>query len=150
VTIASKQKRGLGETLSKVRGEDLLKFGLIPEFIGRLPVVATLTELDEDALVRVLTEPRNALTRQYRKLFEIDGVALNFTDGARRAVAQRAIERKTGARGLKAILENAMLDIMYEIPSQQNIVEVVISEEVITKGEHPLVVYQKEAQKEAS
>jgi len=142
--LKSPTNKSLGETLAKVRSEDLLKFGLIPEFIGRLPVVTTLTELDESALMRVLTEPKNALTKQYKKLFELDNVTLSFTEGALNAVAERAIERKTGARGLRAILENAMLDIMYEIPSQPNILEVVISEEVITKNEKPLVVYQDE------
>lgn len=142
--ITSKKERSVGEILTQTRNEDLLKFGLIPEFIGRLPVVATLTELNEDALVRVLTEPKNALTKQYRKLFEMDGVQLNFTDGALRAVAQQAIARKTGARGLRAILERAMLEIMYEIPSKNDILEVVISEEVINRKEKPLVVYQEE------
>jgi ATP-dependent Clp protease ATP-binding subunit ClpX len=146
--IASREERSVGEILVKVRSEDLLKYGLIPEFIGRLPVVATLEELNEGALVRVLTEPKNALTKQYKKLFQMDGVELTFTDVALRAVAHQAIRRKTGARGLRAILEQAMLDIMYEIPSQPNILEVVISEEVINRREPPLVVYQEE--KEAS
>ena len=147
--ISKKQKRSLGETLGQVRGEDLLKFGLIPEFIGRLPVLTTLTELDEDALVKVLTEPKNALIKQYNRLFMMDGVELTFTDTALRAVARCAIDRKTGARGLRAILESAMLDIMYEIPSQPDILEVVVNEEVITRHEKPLVVYQEE-KKEAS
>ncbi len=146
--ISSKKESPLGAVLEQVRGEDLLKYGLIPEFIGRLPVIATLTELDESALVQVLTEPKNALTKQYKKLFNMDGVQLTFTEGALNAVAQQAIKRKTGARGLRAILELAMLDIMYEIPSRQNIVEVVISEEVINHKEKPLVVYKEE--KEAS
>ena len=148
-TIAKRERRSLGETLGEVRGEDLLKFGLIPEFIGRLPVLTTLTELDEEALVKVLTEPKNALIKQYRRLFMMDGVELTFTEGALRAVAQCAIERKTGARGLRAILEAAMLDIMYDIPSQPDILEVVVNEEVITRHEKPLVVYQEE-KKEAS
>ena len=147
-TINSKEKRNLGELLTRVRGEDLLKYGLIPEFIGRLPVTATLTELDEAALVRVLTEPKNALVKQYKKLFDIDHVQLTFTDGALRAVAELAVKRKTGARGLRAILEQAMLDIMYDIPSQSNIHEVIISEEVIAHKEKPFVVYHEE--KEAS
>jgi len=142
--ITSKEERSLGEIISKVTGEDLLKYGLIPEFIGRLPVITTLTELDEAALVDVLTKPRNALTKQYKKLFELDNVQLSFTEGALKAIAKKAIVRKTGARGLRAILESAMLDIMYEIPSKQNILEVVISEEVITRKEKPLVVYQDE------
>jgi ATP-dependent Clp protease ATP-binding subunit ClpX len=147
-TINSKEKRNLGDMLTQVRGEDLLKYGLIPEFIGRLPVTATLTELDEEALVRVLTEPKNALVKQYKKLFEIDNVQLTFTDSALRAVADLAVKRKTGARGLRAILEQAMLDIMYEIPSESNICEVVISEEVVSHKEKPFVVYHEE--KEAS
>ncbi len=142
--IQSKETRPVGELLTKVRSEDLLKYGLIPEFVGRLPVVATLEELDENALVNVLTQPKNALTKQYRKLFEMDGVKLTFTETALRAVAQQAITRKTGARGLRAILESAMLDVMYDIPSKSNIVEVVVSEEVITKEERPLIVYQEE------
>jgi len=147
--ISKKKTRSLGETLGEVRGEDLLKFGLIPEFIGRLPVLTTLTELDEDALVKVLTEPKNALIKQYNRLFMMDGVELTFTETALQAVASCAIDRKTGARGLRAILESAMLDIMYEIPSQPDILEVVVNEEVITRHEKPLVVYQEE-KKEAS
>jgi ATP-dependent Clp protease ATP-binding subunit ClpX len=146
--ILSKQERSLTDVLARATNEDLLKFGMIPEFIGRLPVAATLEELDEPSLMKVLVEPKNALTKQYKRLFEMDGVQLSFTDGALRAIANQAIRRKTGARGLRAILEQAMLDIMYDIPSQRNIMEVVISEEVITRKEKPLVVYQKE--KEAS
>ena len=146
--IASRAEKKLGETLGSVRGEDLLKYGLIPEFIGRLPMIATLNELDEAALVQVLTEPKNALVKQYKKLFEMDGVQLTFTETALKAVADQAVKRKTGARGLRAILEQAMLDIMYEIPSRPNILEVVISEDVILRKEKPFVVYQEE--KEAS
>jgi ATP-dependent Clp protease ATP-binding subunit ClpX len=147
--IAAVEKRTPGEILAEVRGEDLLKFGLIPEFIGRLPVLTTLTELDEDALVRVLTEPRNALIKQYKKLFDLDDVKLTFTEDALRAIAHQGIERKTGARGLRAILEDAMLDIMYEIPSEPDILEVLISAEVINRGDQPRVVYQGETVKEA-
>ncbi|OGQ79639.1 MAG: ATP-dependent protease ATP-binding subunit ClpX [Deltaproteobacteria bacterium RIFOXYA12_FULL_58_15] len=146
--IAGREERSLGETLACVRSEDLLSYGLIPEFIGRLPVLTTLTELDEHSLIRVLTEPRNALTKQYRKLFKMDGVDLSFTDGGLRAVAKQAIKRKAGARGLRAILEKSMLDVMYDIPSHTDIMEVVISEEVINRQEKPLIVYQEE--KEAS
>jgi ATP-dependent Clp protease ATP-binding subunit ClpX len=124
----------------------LLKFGLIPEFVGRLPMIATLTELDADALVQILQEPKNALTKQYAKLFEMENVNLKFTDGALRAIANEALERKSGARGLRAIMEAMMLDIMYDIPSEPNIKEVVISEEVITNHEHPIVLYQKTAE----
>ena len=140
--IARREDMSLSQVLSQVRNEDLLKYGLIPEFIGRLPVVAVLGELDEKALMRVLTEPKNAITKQYKKLFKIDGVELTFTEGALRAVSKQAIQRKTGARGLRAILEQAMLDVMYDIPSHTNIREVVISEEVITRKEKPLIVYQ--------
>ncbi len=148
--ISSVKQRTPGEVLAAVEGQDLLKFGLIPEFIGRLPVVTTLTELDEPALVRVLTEPKNALIKQYKKLFELDEVKLTFTDEALTAIANQAIDRKTGARGLRAILETAMLDIMYDIPSEPDIVEVLVSEEVVTRGERPKVVYQGETVKEAS
>ncbi len=134
------------EILHDTQTGDLLKFGLIPEFVGRLPMIATLAELDSEALVRILQEPKNALTKQYAKLFEMENVHLKFTDGALQAIAQEALDRKSGARGLRAIMESMMLDIMYDIPSQPNIKEVVISEEVITKNEHPIVLYQKTAE----
>ncbi len=126
--------------------EDLLKFGLIPEFVGRLPVVTALDELDEEALVDILTKPRNALVKQYQKLFEMDGVALKFTEGALRAVARAAIKNKAGARGLRAILETAMLDIMYDVPSRRNVKEIVLNEDVIEKNEPPIIVLRKEAE----
>ena len=129
--------------LPEVRPEDLLKFGMIPEFIGRLPVLATLKELDDQALVRILREPKNALVRQYQKLFELENVHLRFTEGALTAIAREALARKTGARGLRAIMENIMLDIMYDIPSQPNIKEVLISEEVVVRNAQPIVMYQK-------
>ena len=119
---------------------------LIPEFVGRLPVIATLNELDEDTLVRILKEPRNALVKQYQKLFEFENVTLKFTEGALVAVAKEALERKSGARGLRAILENAMLDIMYELPSSKNVRECVISEEVILHHEQPILLYEKQAE----
>jgi ATP-dependent Clp protease ATP-binding subunit ClpX len=134
------------ELLHETRPEDLLKFGLIPEFIGRLPVIATLDELDEFALVRILKEPKNALTKQYSKLFEMESVHLKFTEEALRAIARDAMKRKSGARGLRAIMENIMLDIMYDMPSQPNIKEVVISEEVVNRNEPPIVVYTKAAE----
>lgn len=124
-----------------VQPEDLIKFGMIPEFVGRLPIIATLDDLSLDALLRILTEPRNALTKQYAKLFELEGVSLRFTQEALNAVAREALKRKSGARGLRAILENVMLDVMYEIPSLSQIRECVIGEEVITKGAAPLLVY---------
>ena len=129
--------------LTEVQPEDLLKFGMIPEFIGRLPVLATLRELDDQALVRILREPKNALVRQYQKLFELENVHLRFTEGALTAIAREALARKTGARGLRAIMENIMLDIMYDIPSQPNIKEVLISEEVVSRNVQPIVMYQK-------
>ncbi len=133
------EKRSL---LSQVQPEDLLKFGLIPEFIGRLPMIAVLDDLDEGALVKILVEPKNALTKQYKKLFEMENVQLRFTEGALMAVAKQAIERKAGARGLRAILESIMLDVMYEVPSDPDIKEVIVSEDTVVKGEKPLVVYQ--------
>src|SRR5579872_3800047 len=144
--IKSKKDYKLGELLEQVQPEDLLKFGLIPEFIGRLPVLATLHELNDEALVDILTKPKNALVKQYQKLFEMDGVKLKFAKGALQSVAREALNRNSGARGLRAILEHAMLDIMYEIPSRGGIKEVVINDDVITKREAPLIVYQKEAE----
>ncbi|MGD0948605.1 MAG: ATP-dependent Clp protease ATP-binding subunit ClpX [Candidatus Binatia bacterium] len=144
--IRRKEERNVSELLHEVQTEDLLKFGLIPEFVGRLPVIATLEELGEQDLVRILREPKNALTRQYQKLFEMEAVHLKFTDGALTAIAREALKRKSGARGLRAILENTMLDVMYEIPSQPAIKEVLISEEVVTKREQPIVLYQKAAE----
>jgi ATP-dependent Clp protease ATP-binding subunit ClpX len=141
--IRRKDERSTSDLLTEVQPEDLLKFGMIPEFIGRLPVIATLEELDEGALVRILREPKNALTRQYQKLFEMENVHLRFTEGALAAISNEALKRRSGARGLRAILENIMLDVMFEIPSQPTIKEVVISEDVVRNREHPLVVYQK-------
>ncbi len=141
--IRRKDERTTSDLLTEVQPEDLLKFGMIPEFIGRLPVIATLEELDEGALVRILKEPKNALTRQYQKLFEMENVHLRFSEGALSAISNEALKRRSGARGLRAILENIMLDVMFDIPSQPTIKEVVISEEVVRKREQPLVVYQK-------
>ncbi len=132
--------------LSNVQPEDLLKFGLIPEFIGRLPVIASLEELDEKALIKILVEPKNALVKQYQRLLEMEGVRLKFTDGSLRAISQLALQRKMGARGLRAILENVMLDLMYDIPSQTDIKEVVISEDTIQRSEQPLIVYEHQAE----
>ncbi len=144
--VKSKQEKNIGELLALVEPDDLLKFGMIPEFVGRLPVVTTLEELDEPALIEILVKPRNALVKQYRRLLEMDGVNLKFTEGALKAIARAAIKNKAGARGLRAIVESAMLDIMYEVPSRRNVQEIVISEDVIDKGEAPLVVLQKEAE----
>jgi ATP-dependent Clp protease ATP-binding subunit ClpX len=136
----------LGETLAQCQPEDLIRFGLIPEFIGRLPVVATLDELSEQALIRILREPRNALIKQYAKLFEFEGVDLKFTDEALQAVANQALARKSGARGLRSILEAAMLDIMYDLPSLEGVQECLISEDVILKNEPPLLLHGTEAE----
>jgi ATP-dependent Clp protease ATP-binding subunit ClpX len=141
--IQTKAEKKMGDLLKEVQPEDLLKYGLIPEFIGRLPVIVTLGELDEDALMKVLRAPKNALVRQYQKLFEMEDVNLGFTEGALRAVAQEALKRNSGARGLRAIMEAVMLEIMYQIPSQENVKEVVISEEVIRRKEPPIIVYEK-------
>jgi len=132
--------------LKYAQAEDLLKFGLIPEFIGRVPVVATLKELDEEALVKILQEPRNALVKQYRKLFEFENVKLKFTDDALKAIAREAMDRKSGARGLRAILEKLMLDVMYEVPSVSNVKECIISEEAVLQKKMPLLVYEDEAE----
>ena len=142
--IQTKKQRSLSELLRHVEPEDLLKFGMIPEFIGRLPIVTALEELDESALMDILSQPKNALVKQYRKLFDLDGVSLKFTDGALKAIASEAIRRKAGARGLRSILEGAMLDVMYEIPSRKTAREVVISEEVILKKSEPVVLYANE------
>jgi ATP-dependent Clp protease ATP-binding subunit ClpX len=139
---AQQKEEKIGEVLCRVEPGDLLKYGLIPEFIGRLPIVATLDELDEEALVRILSEPKNALVKQYQKLFDMEGVDLRFSDGALVAVASEALKRKTGARGLRSILENAMLDVMYDIPSQDRVREVMINEDVVFKGTQPIVIYE--------
>jgi len=142
--IPSRKDKKIGALLERIEPEDLLRAGLIPEFIGRLPVIATLHELNEGALVDILTKPKNALVKQYQKLFEMDRVKLKFSQGALRAVAREALKRNAGARGLRAIMEKSMLDIMYDVPSQADIREVVVSEEVILSGEMPLIVYEKE------
>ncbi|BCB95554.1 ATP-dependent Clp protease ATP-binding subunit ClpX [Dissulfurispira thermophila] len=143
--LGTKDKK-ISNILSLVEPEDLMKYGLIPEFIGRLPVVATLDELDEAALIKILTEPKNALTKQYQKLLSLDNIRLKFTDGALSAIAKKAVERKVGARGLRAILEDVMLDIMYEVPSRGGIAECIVNEDAITKREKPIVVYKKKAE----
>ncbi|CAG37266.1 ATP-dependent Clp protease ATP-binding subunit ClpX [Desulfotalea psychrophila] len=140
----SADKRSESELLEAVRPEDLLKFGLIPELVGRLPVIASLRELSEDDLVRILREPKNALTRQFEKLFQFEGVKLTFTEGSLAAVAKKAIARKSGARGLRSVLEEAMLDIMYDIPSLSNVQECIVNEQVITDGEYPVLLYGEE------
>lgn len=144
--IRKKEEKKIGEILAQSQPEDLLQYGLIPEFIGRLPAIVTLHELDEDALVKILTLPKNALLKQYGRLFDMENVKLTFSDAAISAVAKEAMEHASGARGLRAILERSMLDIMYELPGQKNIKELVISEEVITSGEQPILVYENRAE----
>jgi ATP-dependent Clp protease ATP-binding subunit ClpX len=141
--ILKEKEATLGDILKEVRPEDLIKYGLIPEFLGRLPVVATLDELSAETLVRILTEPKNALVKQYQKLFEVEGVNLRLTDSALAAVAAQAIKRKSGARGLRAILESCMLDIMYELPSIDNVKECVIGEDVVLHKEDPILLYEQ-------
>ena len=139
---SKQQKANIGQLLAKVEPEDLIRFGLIPEFIGRLPVVATLEELDEAALIRILTEPKNAITKQFRKLFEMEGVELEFRPDALQALAQKALARKTGARGLRTILESVLLDTMYELPSLEDVAKVVVDESVINHQAEPYLIYQ--------
>jgi len=144
--IVSKVELEQEDFLEKIQPEDLLKYGLIPEFVGRFSAVATLKELDIEALIKVMTEPKNALVKQYKKLFDFEDIKLKFTDGAVKAIAEKAVERKTGARGLRAVMEETMLDIMFELPSQKEVEEVVINEEVVAKGEKPMMVYAKKKQ----
>jgi len=144
VDMVRRLNRNPGEILASVQAEDLIQFGLIPEFVGRLPVVATLDALAEDALIDILTKPKNALVRQYEKLFEFEDVRLRFSEGALRAVARQAYRRKSGARGLRSILEGVMLDLMYDIPSRDDVEECVINEEVIEQGARPLLVLKQE------
>lgn len=141
--IKPKEQKALGEIFAKVEPEDLLKFGLIPEFVGRLPVIASLRDLDENALVSILTEPKNALIKQYQKLFNMEGVQLTFEDSAVLGVAKLALKRKTGARGLRSIIESILLDIMYELPSLKNLEEVIISKEVVEGKSKPVLKYHE-------
>lgn len=138
--VQSREERQIGEILNMILPQDLLRFGLIPEFVGRVPIIVTLEALDKEALTKILTQPRNALTKQYKKLFEIDGVELDFNDEALLAIAEEAMKRSTGARGLRAILEEVMLEIMYELPSRKDVTKVLISRDVIEKKENPLLV----------
>ncbi len=141
--IIKKEDRTIGDILGMIQPEDLIKFGLIPEFLGRLPVVATLGELDEASLIRILTEPKNALVKQFQHMFEIEGVNLRFTDSALSAVSTEALKRKSGARGLRAIMETSMLDIMYTLPSVENVKECVIGEDVVLNNEAPILLYEQ-------
>ena len=142
--VKSLANRDIGTTLEMVEPEDLIKYGLIPEFVGRLPVVATLDELDEQALIQILTEPKNALVKQYKKLFEMEGCDLEIREDALRVIARKAMERKTGARGLRTILEHVLLDTMYELPSAEHVSKVVIDEKVIRGEAEPYLIYQSE------
>ena len=147
--VRDDDERGVGEIFKDLEPEDLLKFGLIPEFVGRLPVLATLEDLDQDALVTILTQPKNALVKQYQRLFELEDTKLTFTDDALNAIAKRAIERKTGARGLRSILEDILLDTMFDLPGLDEVTEVVVNEEAVSSETSPLMIYaenQKEDQ----
>jgi len=141
--IADKKEINIGELLKQVKPEDLIRFGLIPEFLGRLPIVTSIGELNESSLVKILTEPKNALVKQYQQLFRVEGVDLQYTDEALEAMAKEAVARKSGARGLRAIMEETMLDIMYEIPSKKDVVECVVGEEVVLKNEDPILLYEQ-------
>ena len=143
-------ERGIGEIFTDLEPEDLLKFGLIPEFVGRLPVIATLEDLDDDALVTILTEPKNALVKQYQRLFELEDAQLTFTDDALKAIAKRAIERKTGARGLRSILEDILLNTMFDLPGMEGVEEVVVNEEAVTSDAAPLMIYADQKKEGAS
>jgi len=145
--IKDKIEKGTGELMKEVQPEDLLKFGLIPEFIGRLPIISTLEDLDEDSLVKILEEPKNSLTKQYAKLFEIEGVKLNFAKDALKAIAQKAIVRKTGARGLRSIIEEVLLETMFDLPSIEGVDEVILNKEVINGKTKPLMIYSKNTPK---
>ncbi|MCG8565078.1 MAG: AAA family ATPase, partial [Desulfobacterales bacterium] len=142
-TIAEKKDVNIGELLGQLKPEDLVKFGLIPEFLGRLPVITSIGELNENSLVKILTAPKNALVKQYQELFRMEGVDLKFTDEALEAMAKEAVTRKSGARGLRAIMEETMLNIMYEIPSKKDVKECVVGEEVVLNGEDPILLYEQ-------
>jgi ATP-dependent Clp protease ATP-binding subunit ClpX len=148
--VKEEKKISVGESLKNLQPEDLLKFGLIPEFVGRLPVIATLTDLDEEALVTILSEPKNALVKQYQSLFEMEGSKLSFTDDALKAIAKRAIVRKTGARGLRSILEDILLDTMFDLPGLVGVDEVVVNEEAVSADGTPLLIYSEKANKESA
>ncbi len=148
--VKDNDERRVGEVFQDLEPEDLLKFGLIPEFVGRLPVIATLTDLDEEALVTILTKPKNALIKQYQRLFEMESVQLTFTDEALKAIAARAIERRTGARGLRSILEEILLDTMFEIPAIEGVEEVVVNEDAVSRNGDPLLIYADKSNQPAS
>jgi len=148
-TVRAPDERNVGEIFKDLEPEDLLKFGLIPEFVGRLPVIATLTDLDEAALIQILTQPKNALVKQYQRLFEIEDTKLAFTEDALKAIAKRAVERKTGARGLRSIMEDILLDTMFELPGLSSVTEVMVNEEAVNPGGKPLMIHADPAKKPA-
>ena len=148
-TVKSKDDKKTGELLKDIEPEDLLKFGLIPEFVGRLPIISTLEDLDETSLIKILEEPKNSLVKQYAKLFEIEGAKLTFSKDSLKAIAEKAIKRKTGARGLRSIIEEALLQTMFDLPSMENVEEVVVNKEVITGTSAPLIIFSKNTSKEA-
>lgn len=148
--VRAESKKSFGEIIAGIQPEDLLKFGLIPELVGRLPVIATMEELLEEDLIRILKEPKNALVKQYQKLFELEGVVLSFTEGSLVAIAKKALVRKSGARGLRSVMEEAMLDVMYELPSDEHATECVVNEQVITDGEYPVILYDNSEQKKSA
>ncbi len=148
--VQDKEERGVGEIFTELEPEDLLKYGLIPEFVGRLPVIATLRDLDEDALVTILTQPKNALVKQYERLFELENTQLKFTDEALRAIAKRAIKRKTGARGLRSIMEDILLDTMFDLPGLESVKEVVVNEEAVNSDTPPLMIHSDNVKEGAS
>ena len=147
-TVKSKDEKKAGELLKDIEPEDLLKFGLIPEFVGRLPIISTLEDLDETSLIKILEEPKNSLVKQYSKLFEIEGAKLTFSKDSLKAIAEKAIKRKTGARGLRSIIEEALLQTMFDLPSMENVEEVVVNKEVITGTSAPLIIFSKNTSKE--
>jgi ATP-dependent Clp protease ATP-binding subunit ClpX len=147
-TVKSKDDKKTGELLKDIEPEDLLKFGLIPEFVGRLPIISTLEDLDEASLIKILEEPKNSLVKQYSKLFEIEGAKLTFSKDSLKAIAEKAIKRKTGARGLRSIIEEALLQTMFDLPSMENVEEVVVNKEVITGTSAPLIIFSKNTSKE--
>jgi len=148
--VVGENTKALGKVLEDVQPEDLLKFGLIPELVGRLPVIATMKELMQEDLVRILQEPKNALSKQYQKLFEFEGITLHFTAGSLEAIAKKALERKSGARGLRSVMEEAMLEVMFELPSEENATECVINEQVILNGDYPVVLYDSSTIKKSA
>lgn len=148
--VRENDNRGVGELFKELEPEDLLKFGLIPEFVGRLPVIATLEDLDAEALVTILTAPKNALVKQYQRLFELEDAQLTFTEDALKAIAKRAIERKTGARGLRSIMEDILLDTMFDLPGLENVDEVVVNDEAVTSDAKPLIIYADTAKEEVT